>query len=1467
MKRQIVSMFMALLMFLSIPITSVNANVQIQVNSVSVDEVYYVLGENIITGLPIIRPTMTISWEDPAEWAPYPPDPGYVHDPDYYDVRVINRTRNTSSSFRILKGTEEYTNKTVDVHEKVNLDAGSFYDIQVIPYHSHLNADGTSYTMATNIGAPKNAYAITDLNVEFVTTESSIQVIWDDLGYSEFEYNITYALGDYTSKSKQEFVNNKEGQVTGLTSDSPNVQRFYDPISRRNKLAYTLTERIYPGQVYSVMVEPMVDTYNAELVMRNRNFPVIRTCSTNVQLDIFEEGEYLRLEWEIPPSFRVGQAQEEYALVEATLMQYRAGQSSNIVIFDGQSASIGYYKIPIPSKETEYQIKFLYRAVANTSKPPIEPVSNIAAYVPTDLMIQPTKPFVPKLFSQEILDQLRSQGLSDAQIRDQLRANYFVPEYNYTGPINPIMTLNNTFHLLESSNSFNFIWSAFKRIDIDESSPSYGQPIFDNNVYYDIWVTDTLDSLAYSSKVVSDKRYQVTDANNIITDGTNIYGYSQVLNSYYNDQAGVLQNIAPGKLYYIKVVAKKKTAQGDILSDPSIVSVYYGYNGAAYEPPILSKPPLEVKSETATSVSINWEEDWWEVISIDPDADDSLLELDEWSHEVWVDENGKIFKEIPTDRTSTYFAIYKGQEEIDAFKAYLTARIDVALVNTIAAREIDLGENASGVSDVEYKFFRMPYAQVLEAIALGKASDPDYSFEDYYSALIAADKNGTAPISWRNISPTVDTDNPEKMLYTEAGLIPNTSYLFMVYPYRELSNGSVLYSHSPTPIVVSTAPEDVIVNPDPTVPNLYISDYTDTTMDLTWKYNGDFTYEIVYSSFEDVTTAKAVVWSLPSNVNDPLYPVTGEYYEVTVRNLFPNSQYYFWIRARNTATGNVSAWSNPAPEKTRDLAAPIAPRGFGIASIENMKKFNYDEAVTNEYITVEWILDENDVPPAANATVKKAYSYILEVANNPNFIDPVYIHSTGGTSDTKPQSVEILMKNLIKVNSLVPNRNYYLRVKTRVTITGPDQGQLIVKDSPVYSPTIKIVTSGTTNEYDGTVDPDLEILPTEDYEIIYNPNTKELEFRFRDNETDESGAKDNNVDQRLISNLIAQNQYEYQIDIAEYNNKTIDKRRITIPYSIIEAFDSYKVSLKINAGDIMLELPYGTITSEVKQQASLYGGVPKVSIEITEMGTNYVKEQMNSTGIRSVAEAQDMDIYVRSKNKEKALNNTDKEMNVNLLANNRYEQYRVKRMAAIKDYQNKWTTLSTNYDAETGYLSFKTAKIGTYGAYVAEDTVVSAVPGHWSEVYKNQVLSSYTLAGFNSYYPDSRPTEARIIQIAYGIATGASTINLEGNISNEMMNSLVKAKIKTNTSTTKSQISREEAINIFTRLYELKNEELIIPSEANLRIANNNANISSEYKSGFAKAATIGIITSIDQSRPKDALTYSELFILWSRIL
>jgi len=65
----------------------------------------------------------------------------------------------------------------------------------------------------------------------------------------------------------------------------------------------------------------------------------------------------------------------------------------------------------------------------------------------------------------------------------------------------------------------------------------------------------------------------------------------------------------------------------------------------------------------------------------------------------------------------------------------------------------------------------------------------------------------------------------------------------------------------------------------------------------------------------------------------------------------------------------------------------------------------------------------------------------------------------------------------------------------------------------------------------------------------------------------------------------------------------------------------------------------------------------------------------------------------------------------------------------------------------------------------------------------------------------------------------------------------------------------------------LKNEELIIPSEANLRIANNNANISSEYKSGFAKAATIGIITSIDQSRPKDALTYSELFILWSRIL
>jgi hypothetical protein len=130
MKRQILAAIMALLIIVTGPMSQLYANVQIPVDSVSVDEVFYVLGQDPITGETAINPTMTVSWQDPAEWA-NAPNPADIHEPEYYNVVVYNRTKNITSSIKVNEGTPEFTDKTVQVHEKINLDPGCFYEVKV----------------------------------------------------------------------------------------------------------------------------------------------------------------------------------------------------------------------------------------------------------------------------------------------------------------------------------------------------------------------------------------------------------------------------------------------------------------------------------------------------------------------------------------------------------------------------------------------------------------------------------------------------------------------------------------------------------------------------------------------------------------------------------------------------------------------------------------------------------------------------------------------------------------------------------------------------------------------------------------------------------------------------------------------------------------------------------------------------------------------------------------------------------------------------------------------------------------------------------------------------------------------------------------------------------------------------------------------------------------------------------------
>jgi len=1082
-------------------------------------------------------------------------------------------------------------------------------------------------------------------------------------------------------------------------------------------------------------------------------------------------------------------------------------------------------------------------------------------YAPTQVRVTPTKPLVPEFISTEILDELRATNSAE-DVRDILAETYLVPGSTYAGNLNTLFDENITYHFDAEDNAINFPWSAFRRIDIDQTSATYNQYITDLNTYYDIWVTDSYNALNYATRFLSDQRFSSLDASSIIkTETGTIVGFHMRLDGFYNSKNGKMETMRPNKIYYIKVQAKKKIGTEEITSEPTIVTFYYTDSGASYVPPLITKPPLRVKDDATTSqsVTIAWKEKWWEVI--DPNSSEGEP-FNTWTNQVWIGTDNSISM-TPIDGVAPY-KIYESQNEIVRLQTKLNA---IGAGITLISREIDLGKDPFGISNIYYKFLKIPYTDVTEAINEEKVTDPTYSFINYFDDLVKADKDGSIPLAWRKINPTANPDDLKEMVYKESGLLPNTSYLFIVYPYRQLYDNEELLAHFPTPIVVATEPEQIIINPDPTVPNMYVTNYTERSVSLSWIYNTDFQYEIRYNTEDDVTKALPVTITLPTNANDPLYPKNGQYYEVTAKDLFPNTGYYFYIRAKQPKTNKLSQWSNPVFATTRDLANPLPPRGVGIPPDSLMKTYNFDTAVTEDSISISWLLDVNDTATLNDkSNVKVYYSYILEMANNAKFIGPTYVVS-GKDDSVVPDSATILAKNLVKFDNLISNRAYYFRMKTRVTVVGTGSDQFLVKESEYYSTPIRVITVASGNEYDSGRDPALEILPSENFEIVYNKVTQELVYRFRSDEIGADGTADNQVDQRLISDLIKRNMYTYTVDVSSYENKPIVRRKIQIPYSILEGFNSYKIELNVDAGNLLMKVPYNALMSEANRQKTQYGVAPMVEIVIEDTQGFSDKLNMPTNALSSVSVPQDLSIKVKSSKISKKIDFSDVPLNIGLSTNNRYKIYGKSPIVYALDAQDKWIQVNGTYDQKEGAFMMSTKNLGSYGVFLMEGSsdIKSTKPTHWSESYKKTVDGLYTVSGLTGFNPDSAVPENTYINIIHSIVSGEKVIDVKRYINSEQINALYYSGIKTDRTRDALSLNREEAIAMMMRAFEIRENLTLAPDITMLTKVKANTKVESVYKDLIAKAATIGLVSDLNKLRPDDKLTYAELFALWAK--
>lgn len=1461
-----------LLPFLSL---EVYANPQDPVKEIRVDDVHYKGGQNPITGSFQMEPTIKVTWENPDKWADGngSSEPNNIqHQPYGYTLILKNRTKGGNLQQKDIYGEDKINAKTngsntIDIHQYLPLETGTFYEIQAKPYHYHEKQIGDNTVREKIMSREPNpsAFALTDIHLVLHPSQDQITVEWEDVGYGDtklnnLEYKITYAVGDFTNRSKDELIKAKAGEVT-VKKGQEGVEAFYDNNARRNKLKYTFKERILPGQLYSFIIEPMIDQIEDKKVQRNRQFPPIFTTMTQLNLTVREDGDYVRLEWNIPPEMTLGQ-EEKYRLKETFLVEYQGGIEKNIAIFPNtEGASINHYRYRKPEELTEYQIKLVYGKIGDETKI-IKAESSKVPFVPTSLLLRPIKPYIPNPIPKDW------DKLEDIKEKE----SYLLPEDHHQTDQSrkDLIVANRVLYVNPESYVINLIWSAFRRKEYDLKSQTYGERITDFDTYYDIWVADDYQILSQAAPIYKDFMIMANDTEKqIINRPGNTVGYHIPLNTYYQQSSRTLQPIIPNQVYYIKVIAKKKWGDQELRSEPEIKAIYIDYNGDAFVPPVLSKPPLKEKETRQRQSTITWRENWFEIISKNikntENEEENSKDLKEWNARVWL-KNGQLYNEA--QEGAIEFEL-NTQSDVDRLKKQFNSQATEGkkLEDVYTIREVRMGTDHQGKSDIQYEFLSIPYAQVEEELQRQQAIQGEYDLEEYIKDFAEQEQEEDFPYVWKNISPTMDSENKEQLLYTETGLEPNTTYLFLIRGFRQGLDGEILRAFYPTPVMITTLLEEEPMYPDPTVPYLRLHEAKDIDITVKWRYNTAFTYEIRYSDVEDVEKAQTFPIVLPEDPKDPKYPKDDTDYLLTIPDLFPNTQYYFWIQATQNETGKQSAWSNPLVVTTKDVKKPSPPKGVGLGSKENLKIKGYKDPVAEDYITIEWLRDWEDLKfeqeGQVGTTILKKYSYIVEVSDSPLFTDRYTVETTDENIGSTSNNFEILMKNLVKANGLVGNRMYYARVKTKVTVTGGGDQQ-IEKESD-YSTIIQVFTSRTDSEYDGDIDPSKVPLPEQDYELIYDRRKEKLTYRIRGFEIDQKGDKDNRVDQRFISRMIRQGLYTFPIDMKEYH-RTVKERVVEIPYTVVQTFADRKMGIRLYTDGLDIRIPY-EVFKQILQEA---GSDANMEIQIYNWKDKAKNPSIYGSYTYSPqSNIQELTIIGNGSKGSKSLSYTTSPMEINVpydKYDNYYENNAVLRSLYIQDKEGIWKEHKGQDQPEKNQYHFQAQTVGTYGIFTPQSTIYT-IGYDPSYSAMNTITAKYGIKQIQdgTYNPYSYIRQNQIGQLFRAIVYHTQNSSLVLPLTKTQEQQLRKSQLWAFGKDQGEILNRQEAIALLVGLYEAKSGEPMGKPYSQSYTLEDYGQVQTPYRNRILKAKDLGLIDT--QVRPNDMILWKELFPMLYDIL
>lgn len=1371
-----------------------------------------------------MTPSIGLVWEKPVPAAPLGGATGPMaetHDVSAYQVELYDYEAKSTQLSEYIRDNGQNISKRLEslgfgynaygslVDKRSLIENGTLYKAAIHARHFHsISVPGSTIPEQQlapyEPGSPNPIYFITDFNTKLNDTPQGLELDWEYIPGAE--YTIYYVAAD--KKTKGEILNKNDIPHSKIVVKDEEAKKNLYSLDGKSRTRYTL-EHVKPKQIYSMFVEVTgfnddptgqgIDAIHKNAYTDQRGPKVVQGMP-GIEIDVYNIGkDEIELYWGQISWAEIGgklegikvyareEGKEQHLIAEKMLSN--GGNLLSIILDE-------------PAVNTYYQVGFLIDGK--------EILSREKLYVPPDLRVQPLNPKVPKAYGKN-LDITQNKS-----------------EYLVTGDTIPLEDpnfINNTFHgKVGAGTTIQLVWDAPKKQDKNQKNE------VDYELYYDIWVSDQLESLERNSglePIVENLQIKESDSSKLIKgyqDENTIIGMKTEL-THYTDSTGRKYPIKSNNAYYIKIVAKRMYGNQYTKSQDTIVSINLDKNGNISVPPVIGKPPLRIKEDgvAQTSVTIEWRTLWYEILAKNlalyaEDKDEQLL-AEIGSTKVYTP------KTPITTGPALHFKYVEGwnghtlltSDDVKEVKTKITASV---FDRDYYSRKMTLED------DVKYEIKVLPYDEVEKVLV------PGQSIENWVATNQSENEE-----NWNDIDPK-DGQQDDKGLrwkeYTVEDLKPNTRYVMMLRAYRITDDGEKLMQTFPSYIIATTLTDFTGPEAIPIVPNLQLDSYTDTSISVYWKYNKDFDYEIVYSRKDNPDEAR--VWDFTIS-NDPTsadYVPNGEKAVVTIYGLFPQTTYNVWIRAKQKTGNEVSSWSNPVTVKTKDIKVPDVPRGLGPAAPQSLIEINKDESpIGPDYISVEWTKDLNDLGVQTEENIEKYYEYDLEFADNVEFLDSIVVNVTDALGNGKNH--EILAKNIVKFNNLIANRPYYVRIKARVVLKDTESDRTISKES-AYSKWVRISTKTSPGEYDGGENENEVIYPEP---IIQDYNKGEWTLEIVDT-------------QKVISDIKSSNDYFYTIRMEKYRNRSeAYLRHIKIPVAVVQALITSRMELKIITERVIYEIPATSMSYYIEKA----GASDIVQIDLEEVLAYDIKNIVKPFPYE-IESAEKMSIALRSRSTTRTpMGRFDGNIKVALKLENS-ESYKTNTLKTYTyDYNyGDWTAQPHVIDTrEDGtYSVYSTPSLGIYALY----KIVTYTDYRDTNYAMDQILASYNIEKLGTKYTKNQAVHSnQFVNLLVGLAQGHVDIDLDAAPSQNIQRAKSSMIYTENTS---GYMTQEQAVHGVVRLYELKTGNRIKPSTHTF------SGVSSAYKQSVSKAYALGLITDIS---PKAQITYGRLAELIQLVL